>query len=237
VKRKQKLFNKQKEGKKDNITPLTARDEGEIFDELQRLCCSAGYIHAIAYFCFRDNLIRFSGDQITEDDFRHQHSHEKLLRTEISTLIGLMAKGEIDASIPQPGTLQTYIDQSEALLHEMHMSLQKPWMAAFEALARNPNKSNSTDPFSTAEGLREPIFYGGESAYNFQYEELAPLKYRADSDWHRLHVGFTIDEACIVARALGELQMQRLFGLRETMVALPPDQWTFCRALCLASRS
>ncbi|TIQ29261.1 MAG: prepilin peptidase, partial [Mesorhizobium sp.] len=148
--------------RKKDITPNEARNETEIFTELQKLCCSPGYIHAIAYFCWRDNLIRFAGDQITEDDVQHQYSHAQLLRSEISTLIGLMAKGNIDTSIPKPATLQNYIDQSEALLHEMHMSLQKPWLAAFEVMARNPGKANHIDPFSTAEGLREPIFYGGE---------------------------------------------------------------------------
>ncbi|TJV70068.1 MAG: prepilin peptidase [Mesorhizobium sp.] len=213
--------------RKKEITPQEARNEAEIFEELQKLCHSPGYIHAIAYFCWRDNLIRFAGDQITEDDVQHQYSHEQLLRSEISTLIGLMAKGATDMSIPKPATLQNYIDQSEALLHEMHMSLQKPWLAAFEAMARNPSKANRVDPFSTAEGLREPIFYGGESAYNFQYEELAPQKYSSDDDWLRSHVGFSIGEACIVARKLGELQVQKLLGLRETMLKLHPDQWTF----------
>lgn len=215
---------------KDEITPVTARDEIVVFGELQTLCCSPGYIHAIAYFCWRDNIIRFSGDQVTEDDVQHQYSHEKLLRTEISTLIGLMVKGEIDTSIPQPEALQNYIYRAEALLHEMHMSLQKPWMAAFEALARDPSKADQIDPFSTAEGLREPIFYGSESAYNFQYEELARLKYRADNEWLESHAGFTIHEACLVARALGELHIRKLISLRETTLALPPDQWTFLPA-------
>jgi hypothetical protein len=210
-----------------NIGPKEARNESEIFDDLQKLCRSPGYIHAIAYFCWRDNVIRFSGDQVTEGDVQHQYSHEKLIRSEISTLIGLLAKGNIDIGIPDPGTLQSYLDQSEALLHEMHMSLQKPWMAALKAMARNPSKADQIDPFSTAEGLREPIFYGGESAYSFQYEELALRKYADDGDWLGLNFGFTIDDACIVARKIGELQMQKLFRLRETMLKRHPDQWTF----------
>ncbi|MFS2325032.1 SEC-C metal-binding domain-containing protein [Brucella sp. H1_1004] len=213
--------------RKKDINPKIARSEAEIFDDLQKLCGSPGYIHAIAYFCWRDNLIRFAGDKLTEDDIQHQYSHEQLLRSEISTLIGLMAKGDIDVSVPKPATLQNYINQSEALLHEMHMSLQKPWLAAFEAMARDPLKASRVDPFSTAEGLREPIFYGGDSAYNFQYEELALKKYNADDKWLTSHVGFSIDEACIVARQLGELQMQKFLSLREAMLKLHPDQWTF----------
>ncbi len=137
-----------------------------------------------------------------------------------------MTKVEIDVVVPDPSTLQDYLDQSEALLHEMHMSLQKPWMAAFEALALDPSIASRADPFGTAEGLREPIFYSGESAYNFQYEELALKKYGADNEWLGSNVGFTIDEACTVVRKLGELQMQKLLGLRETLLRLSPDQWT-----------
>ncbi|MDP2779361.1 SEC-C metal-binding domain-containing protein [Devosia sp.] len=210
-----------------DMSPGEARDESEIFAALEKVCCSPGYIHAIAYFCWRDNLIRFGGDELTEKDVEHQYSGDQLLRSEISTLVGLMAKGVIDFSIPEPSTLQSYIDKSEALLHEIHLSLQKPWMAAFQAMVRNPSKASRIDPFSTADGLREPIFYGGESAYNFQYEELSRLKYNADNDWLSSQVGFSIDEACLVARAIGELQMQKLLGLREGMIKQHPDQWTF----------
>ncbi len=65
-----------------------ARDEVLILDDLQKLSRSPGFIHAIAYFCWRDNLIRYSGEQVTEKDIEHQYSHDKLLRTEISTLVG-----------------------------------------------------------------------------------------------------------------------------------------------------
>jgi hypothetical protein len=45
----------------------TVRTEQEIFDELAQPCSSPGYAHAIAYFCSRDNLIRYSGEMKTED--------------------------------------------------------------------------------------------------------------------------------------------------------------------------
>lgn len=222
---------------KEDITSKEVRAEIEIFNDLQTLCCSPGYIHAIAYFCWRDNHIQFSGDQVTEDDIAHQYSHEKLLRTEISTLIGLMAKGDIDIGIPEPSTLQNYIDQSETLLHEMHMSLQKPWLTAFEAVAHNPKQANSIHPLNTADGLREPIFYGGESAYYFQYEELALQKYGADNEWLKSEFGFTIDEVCIVARKIRELQIQKILDLHEAMQKLHPDQWTFLPGFVLVAMS
>ena len=36
-----------------------ARDENEVFAELGDLCTSPGFIHVIAYFCARDNFIRY----------------------------------------------------------------------------------------------------------------------------------------------------------------------------------
>jgi hypothetical protein len=69
-----------------------ARPETEIFADLRSLCTSRGYIHAVAYFCWRDNLIRYGGPQVVAKDLQHQHSQDRLLRTEISTLIGLMVQ-------------------------------------------------------------------------------------------------------------------------------------------------
>ncbi|MFG1491857.1 hypothetical protein ABMA58_21580, partial [Oceanospirillum sp. HFRX-1_2] len=68
----------------------------ELFDELESLCRSPGYLHAIAYFCFRDNTIRYKDGEMVVDDVIQQFSLERLVRTEISTLIGLACKGKIN---------------------------------------------------------------------------------------------------------------------------------------------
>ncbi len=205
----------------------TARKEAEIFDDLSKLCSSPGYIHAVAYFCWRDNIIKYGGHQIEETDLGHQYSSENLIRTEISALIGLMAKSEITLEVPAPKTLQRYIDETEALLRELHTSLQKPWFDAFEEMMKDPKAKEPIDPFSTAEGLREPIFYAGESAYNYQYGELAQQKYEADSDWLARNRGFTINEACLAARHLAEFQTQKIMATLEAFRETHPDNWTF----------
>jgi hypothetical protein len=209
--------------KKTDLNPKNARSEAEIFTEMSVLCRSPGYVHAVAYFCLRDNLIVYSGEMVTEEDVQHQYSHERLLRNEIATLIGLMMKGAMDVTPPDPRVLQSYLDRSEYLLHEMHICLQKPWLAAFQTMAGTAG-SDRIDPFNTAEGLREPIFYGGESAYNFQYEELARRKYSSDEEWLKSHSGFSIAEAIVVSRAIGDLQVEKLHSLGNTLRKLPPDQ-------------
>jgi hypothetical protein len=77
------------------------RKEQQIFDELAALCPSPGYVHTIAYFCFRDNIVRYK-DEMTAADMQHLFSAEHLVRTEISTLIGLLIRKEIDYALPTP---------------------------------------------------------------------------------------------------------------------------------------
>lgn len=82
--------------------------------------------------------------------------------------------------------------------------------------------------------MREPIFYAAESAYNFQYIDLAAQRYAADADWLQANVGFTIAQACAVADAADRLLMDRLPVVMDSLRALPPDQWTMVPAFYVA---
>lgn len=87
------------------------RTEAEVFSDLSKLCISPGYLHAIAYFCYRYNTIRY-GDEMTTEDVLEQFGADRLVRTEISTLIGLACKGDLNAEMQAPETIQRYIDNS-----------------------------------------------------------------------------------------------------------------------------
>ena len=73
------------------------RSEKDIFNDLAALCASPGYVHAIAYFCYRDHVVGF-GDELKAEDYSKLFSMDRLIRTEISTLIGLMLR-----AAQQPG--------------------------------------------------------------------------------------------------------------------------------------
>ena len=95
------------------------RDEAEVFADLKVLCRSSGYIHALATICFRDNIVRYSG-QLRPKDMLPMFSPDRLIRTEISTLIGLMVQGERDWVRPSPDVVQQQVDSTDALLKELH---------------------------------------------------------------------------------------------------------------------
>ncbi len=158
-----------------------------------------------------------------EADMQKLFSPSRLIRTEINTLIGLMVKAEIDWKVPSPQILQEYIDTSEKLLEELHHGMSS---AVFTGLTKEALETGSFNPFMSGEALREPIFYGGESAYDFQYLDLAARKYASDAAWLQEHRGFTIEEARAVALAVERLLSDNFVRTRERMLKLHPDEWT-----------
>lgn len=210
------------------------RTEAEVFQEIAALCASPGYIHAIAYFCFRDNLIKFNENLVVKDMGAH-YEGSSLLRSEISTLIGLMARAPIGLELPAPQVLQTYVDRTDSLMGELHHAMMrgaffggKDWAALL---------AEGRDPFDDGAAMREPIFYGGESAYNFQYEALTVPKYGADDPWLVCERGFSITDALIVIKAIGEGHISRLSSLRKEMRAKSPDEWTFLPAFMFTAQN
>lgn len=198
------------------------RTESKIFADLSEICASPGYLHAIAYFCFRDNTIRY-GDVMTPEDVLEQFGMDRLVRTEISTLIGLACKGDLNADMQTPETIQRYIDKTEELLKEIHHSMMPDMREIFDpGQASDP----SFNPFKNGAFLREAIFYGGESAYHFQYSDLSSLKYRRDSDWLTCNKGFSSEEAVSTIAGIQELQNRKINEFIPNLDVNNPSSWT-----------
>lgn len=199
-----------------------ARPEQEVFDELRCLCGSPGYMHALAYFCYRDNTLRI-GEELTADDVVELHSESRLIRTEISTLIGLALCSSVDWSHPGPENLQEYIDRTDVLMEELHKAISK---AFFDGATPEKIISGEFDPFKSAAALREPIFYGGESAYSFQYRDLAPKKYERDEEWILAHKGFSLESAARVISSILEILNEKQLSTIESFKTMDPEHWT-----------
>jgi hypothetical protein len=188
------------------------RAEEVVFDELAQLCASPGYIEAVARFGFRDNVIFYAASGLKGDALSKTFSHERLIRTEISTLIGLMIRQPIDFT-PQPSSVvDDYCARTEALLKELHNCLGSAWLAGMSALTKGDTTFN---PFKNAAALREPIFYGAESAYPFQYREFAVRKYLADDAWLEKNRGFAVTTARDVVKAIQDVQRDKVMAFLE----------------------
>lgn len=206
------------------------RSEAEILADLQTVCTKSGFVHALAYICFRDNMIQYS-EALTPDDLRFLSDSSRLVRNEINTLIGLMVKAPIEWTLPPPATIQQYIDASDRLLLELHHALSAAFSLKDAVAALERGKR--VNPFDSGAAMREPIFYAADSAYHFQYLDLATRRYAADTDWLQTNVGFTIDQACRVAKAVDLVNTDRFDSLCNDLHGTPPDQWTMLPAFFL----
>lgn len=185
-----------------------AREESIVIDELSKLCQEVGYIHVISYFSFRDNIISAPASGVTSEDISRLHSPDRLIRSEISTLIGFMLKGSKDFSVLDPKVLKIYIERTESLLQELHHSIMLPFHKAFkEAITKQDKDIN---PFTQDFGLREPIFYGGDSAYDFQYLDLSVQKYQSDGEWFISKKGFSLKDIEKTIASIVEIQLEKI---------------------------
>jgi hypothetical protein len=177
------------------------RDEVQILGELAELAASPGFAHAVAQLCHRDNVIHIQGE-LKPADMDRLFTKERLIRTELTTLIGLMAKKALDLAPQKPEVIKGYVNRTDALMEELHNAMSYPIFAEiFEAAKTGGVPPN---PWH-GPGMREPIFYGTESAYTFQYRDLAPEKYGADDPWMLKNKGFTSGQARTVAKTMCNL--------------------------------
>jgi hypothetical protein len=199
------------------------REEAQILGELEALAASPGFVHAVAQLCQRDNVIHIQGE-LKPEDMDHLFNKERLIRTELATLIGLMVKKALDLTPQKQEVIQSYIKRTDALMEELHNAMSYPVFAAmFEAVK---SRAAPPNPWHGL-GMREPIFYGTESAYSFQYRDLAPEKYGADDEWMLRNKGFTSGQARTIAKTMCNLMDEKgtrlLVESRATKVS--PATW------------
>jgi hypothetical protein len=204
------------------------RTEQEIFDDLAKLCAAPGYAHALAWISLRDNYVAFEGTMDSED-LAASYALGRTVRTEFSTLLGLLIRQPIDLSEPTPAEIQALFERTGALLNELHQRLSQPmWDSIIETAKamQEGGEEFRPSPFTRADVLREPIFYGGESAYSFQYRDMAIERYAADEAWLTVNKGFCIADALAVADAISEIQASKIAGVLSQLKAktrsIPP---------------
>lgn len=175
--------------------------ENEKFIKLEELCSQAGFIHAFSYLCQRDCTIGFQGE-FQGGDLHHLYTPERLIKTELSTLHGLLLKSGYDNSIIDSDRLKYLADRSEILLGEIHESMQARMMGQFTP---QNMKKNESDFFSSPDFIREYIFYSAEQAFEFQFAGFSVERYEKDAQWLLDNVGFDMKEAHIIYLAITKI--------------------------------
>lgn len=193
------------------------RAEADILAELRLLCHTPGFAHIVAHVIVRDNFV-FYKDEMKPEDMAHLFGFKRLIRTEVATLIGYMIQAGPETFNQLPADPTGLLARTEALLEELHRRLNWPMFGGgLEGLmAAGEN----------AEALREPIFYSGESAFNFQYQDFAVDKYGADNPWLEAHRGFAIEEASALVDACLALMEEQVTAQWKSAKESDPTTWS-----------
>lgn len=99
---------------------------------------------------------------MTPEVMSASYSRERTVRTEYTTLSGLMLKGGIDFAQPGPDDLGHMVKRTYELLKELHEAFGRPmWQAMVNGFKRKQagEQVDEHSIFTRAEVLREPIFY------------------------------------------------------------------------------
>jgi len=134
-----------------------------------------------------------------------------------------MINGAIDFALPTQEQLSRYVEKSCQLLEELHNAISASAATLFKA---ENILDSSFNPFASAAVMREPIFYAAESAYPFQYRDLAHYKYQKDTQWLLEKRAFDIEAAQLVCKAILDLLNQRLFSTLFALKGQPKETWT-----------
>lgn len=210
--------------RRKRAAPRPPRNEDVVFADLRNLASQPGFIHALSAITYRSNVLLTSGS-FTVEDFAPVYDQERLLRTEINLLAGLMLSGPIDASWPGAIPVFEMIARSLLLMKELHQAILQPAHEEFRKSITGFRKGHVTEsPIGKGVFLREAVFYGPESAFPFQYLDLARERYEPDADWLKANVGFEMEDAIAVANAIREVLHERTIAFTNSLRFLPLER-------------
>ncbi|MEM7018948.1 MAG: hypothetical protein AAF512_16610, partial [Pseudomonadota bacterium] len=167
------------------------------------LCAEEGFVHVIAYMHVQNNFF-FCNDYLDSDDLtKHRSTSEHFIRSEISTLIGCMCKAPINWTLPPPQKFDTMIKRASTLLSEMEEKLESVLYTDFQ-------EQPMIDMTTFGAIHRGAVFYAPDSAYHFQYVDMATQRYVSDTDWLVRNKGYEPKIAQKILRAIVPDQREQI---------------------------
>ena len=167
--------------------------------------------------------------------------HSRPNQGELSLLLGLLAKHpvKLDVTLAADDIIEQ-VGSAIALLEELHHSVAFPQFTTdvednLDDQERMSLLLNKYEEWvNSGLGMVEPIFYGGEGAYNFQFLEMASKRYAADEQWIESYTGNSLDTCIEISKEISELTLKRLQSIEPGLT--PSDQCIAAfSAMCVQS--
>ena len=187
-----------------------SRTQTEILCDLELVCEEPGFIYSLCLMAAR--YLWMSSDEVADIDWRSRPN-----QAELSLLFGLLAKHPIKQDVAF--TEDDIVEQAGraiTLLEELHRSVAFPQLSTDVEEDLDDQERMSLmfrryeEWMDSGQGMVEPIFYGGEGAYSFQFLEMASIRYAADAQWIENYTGGSLDAYIEISKEISELTLRRL---------------------------
>jgi len=200
---------------------MNNRKTEDIINDIKTLIYSKGYIYTLCMIIFEDFHIILQ--EIDKVDFR-----SRLMKNEVSLLIGFLIQKQIDFTIPDtPLDVIKLKERTYKLMSELHMSLMTPYIEKMQNHFQQKNekidfrkkmKSFYGDDYM----FIEPIFYANDGVYDFQYTDFLERKYCYDKQWLLENRNFDFHKTKIILQRIKDILQEKskkvnFFSLKENL--------------------
>jgi hypothetical protein len=202
------------------------RRTDEIIKDVRELVGAKGYIYALCMILFED----FS---VFVEELHKVNIEKRLSNNEAYLLLGYLIQNSVDFRIPEnPGELFRMKNDTYNLMEELHKSFMQPFFDELKKIVTSDPISDrfakEKKDFYQGDMLKEPIFYSGTGAYDFQYLNFLEKKYKYDIEWLNKNKKLDLKETiCIIGQIKNILYEKskkvHLYGLKENLPKLVKD--------------
>jgi hypothetical protein len=179
-----------------------------IIKEIEKLTLEPGFIYSLAMVLRHDLFL--DPEEAVDINWR-----ERLSFREISFLVGLLVKHEINLQIfPTEDAAKKQINAVHDLFDKLHAAHNQPFFKKLTEKIKAVKTKEDADKksaefFGDGELMIEPIFYGGSGAYDFQFLEFAEKKYSEDDEWIKKNKGISISTIVKIAFSLKKINERK----------------------------
>tara|TARA_B110000971_G_C20023070_1_gene507372 strand:+ start:724 stop:2112 length:1389 start_codon:yes stop_codon:yes gene_type:complete len=170
----------------------------EVFEQIRLKCREDGFVHALAELSFEDSFFTIYLDKgVNLLDIKEKRGDGNFVRYELSLLIGCLAQAPIIQNIPSRHNLDKLKKEICELLPLLHNgfkdALNEKIMESITSIEQGADPRDA-DPLKSMEVMQEAIFYGGDAACIFQYDNWIIEKYENDAVWFEKGIGSSLKD-------------------------------------------
>lgn len=187
---------------------ISSPDMKNSLETLRNLVNQKGYLYSLLMILFDD----FHIDVL---DLQNLNPYERVSAKEATLLLGYWVQSN-NSLYDVPESIENLLYMKKhtyELLGDLHLAMVAPYMEDIMQNIDRHVKGESIDEtreiFGKAASMREPIFYAGDSVYDYEYMKFLNAKYKYDTQWLKENKDFVVEEVKNIAFRIKQILLEK----------------------------